>query len=371
MKKRMILLFLCFVMPALAAYAESDTDRRIDQKSSARSVPSEDIVNVTQFSLSPAIPPQVGLPVTVNVSGSCASGKTVYYKYYYCANYGSSSYDTTPWTVVKDYSTDSSAQYSFPQAGNYILVVRAVVDPNNEPDALPIVGQAVTVSELGQVNITALSSSSAAPRAGDEVTFTASASTLTGAPVYYRFYYCPNYGTSSYATSPWTMVKDYSTANSCKFVFPSAGSYVVVARAVSDPSNEPAALPIIGTAVSVGESGSGGQASVDMNDGMWEITTTMQGVPGMPPITRTTTQCLTQNDSTPDTGDSTCTSTTPVVNGNTITWSSVCQSEDCGQSTYNGTVTYSGDTFSGSMTIESSCGNYTIQMSGRRIGACS
>jgi len=368
MKKRIILLFLCIIPLALTAYAGSDNDRSIDQKTSARSVPYEDMVNVTQVSLSPSIPPQVGMPLTVSVNASCTSGKTVYYKYYYCANYGSSSYDTTPWTVVKEYSTDTSAQYSFPQAGNYIIVVRAVVDPNNEPAALPIVGQAVTVSDINQVSITGLASSSAAPKAGDEVTFTASASTPTGAPVYYRFYYCPNYGTASYSTSPWTMVQDYSTTNSCKYIFPSSGSYVVVVRAVSDKNNEPTALPIIGTAVSVGESGA--QTSLDMNDGQWEITTTMQGLPGIPPITRTTTQCLTQNDSTPDTEDTTCNSTTPVISGNTVTWSSVCQSQDCGQSTSNGTITYSGDTFSGSITTESSCGNYTIQMSGRRIGVC-
>lgn len=349
MKKGAILFFLCINLLAFSAYAGS-----------------EDAVNITQVNLTPAVSPQAGVPFNVSASASCPSGKTIYYKFYYCANYGTASYETTPWTVVKDYSTENSAQYTFPQTGNYIIVVRAVVDPNNEPAALPIVGQAVTVSESSHVNITGLTSSSAAPNAGDEVTFTAEASSSTGDPVYYRFYYCGNYGTSYYTTTPWTMVQDYSTTNSSKYTFPSAGNYVVVVRAVTDKTNEPAALPIIGTAVTVG----GGQSStIDMNSGKWEVTTTMQ-IPGMSPITSTSTQCLTENDSTPDTGEQNCTTSTPVINGNTVTWSSVCQSQDCGETTSSGSITYSGDTFTGSVTMDSSCGNYTIQMSGRRIGAC-
>lgn len=369
MRKKTVLFLLGLIMIASTSHAMQDqgmTD--LDRSATSKAASSDDSVNITRISLSPASSPQANVPLTVTVNASCPSGKTIYYKYYYCGNYGTASYATTPWTVVKEYSTENTAQYTFQQAGNYIIVVRAVVDTNNEPVALPIIGQAVSVSDTALTNITGFSYNSSSPKAGDEVTFTAEATNPSGTPVFYKFYYCANYGTSAYDTTPWTVVQDYSLTGISKYVFPSAGNYVVVARAVADIRNEPAALPIVGTTVSV--SANGDQSSLNMNDGKWEITTTMQGVPGMPPITNTSTQCLTKSNSVPDSGSQNCTASTPVVSGNTVTWSAVCQSSDCGQTTYNGSITYSGDSFTGSMTISGNCGNYTVQMSGRKIGAC-
>lgn len=223
-------------------------------RSDPASISASEKVNIRHMTVSPSGSPQAGSPVTVSVSASSSDGSPLYYKFYYCANYGTASYDTTPWTVVQDYSTTNSAQYTFPSAGNYIIVARAVLNPNSEPAALPIIGQTVCVSDNNQVSISGFSSSASSnPKIGDTVTYTATASDPTGGSVYYRFYYRPDYGSSSYDTASWTMVRDYSTTNTCQYTFPSAGNYVVVVRAVKDPSNEPAALPIAGYAVSVND----------------------------------------------------------------------------------------------------------------------
>lgn len=54
-------------------------------------------------------------------------------------------YDSTSWTLVKDYSTDSQCNYVFPSKGDYILVARAVNNPQKGPENLPIIGVVVTV----------------------------------------------------------------------------------------------------------------------------------------------------------------------------------------------------------------------------------
>ncbi|MFH0727188.1 MAG: choice-of-anchor Q domain-containing protein [Pseudomonadota bacterium] len=209
-------------------------------------------VNITRISVSPTDSPQTGTPLTVTVTASCANASPVYYKFYYRENYGTAAYDTTPWTVVQDYSTSNSAQYSFARAGSYIIVARAVTDPTSEPPALPIIGQVVTVSDSNDVIITGLSSGSTSlPIVGNPVTFTATASGPSGSNVYYRFYYRADYGTTGYDAAPWTMVRDYATTNTCAISFPSAGDYIVVARAVLNPAEEPEALPIIGGVVGV------------------------------------------------------------------------------------------------------------------------
>jgi hypothetical protein len=111
------------------------------------------------------------------------------------------------------------------------------------------------------VNISSFSSN-ATPSlsAGDSVNISVDASTISGTPVYYKFFYCAEYGTANYQNSEWKTVQEYSSVSSCRYVFPDTGNYIVVARAVTDPSHEPAALPIFGGVISV-NGGSGTDAS--------------------------------------------------------------------------------------------------------------
>ncbi|MFH0725865.1 MAG: hypothetical protein V2B19_05875 [Pseudomonadota bacterium] len=241
-----ILTLLFFIMGVLTIVplTAADAETIVNTSNSA--------VCIKSLTMSPTTTPQVGTPVTISVEASSAGGEIVYYKFFYCGNYGTSLYASSPWTVVQDYSTSNSAQYNFPSAGSYIVVVRAVTDPHSEPADLSIIGETVTVGNAGQVVISNFSSTATpSTKAGDTVTVTATATTQTAAPIYYSFYYCANYGTASYDSTPWTLARNYSTSNSCQISFPASGNYIVVVRAVTDSSNEPAALPIVGTVVRV------------------------------------------------------------------------------------------------------------------------
>lgn len=221
-------------------------------QAAAGSSSSSDSVRIKRLSVSPTDKPRAGETITVTVDAESGDGSPVYFKFYYRGNYGSDAYNTSPWTVVQRYSTTNSADYTFEEEGSYIIVVRAVTDPNNEPDALPIIGHAVNVGPFDEVNITALTDDLyTSADANDPVQFSVTASTPADDVMYYRFYYRANYGTSAYDTTPWTVVQAYSTSNSCQYSFPARGEYIVVARAVTDTANEPAALPIIGQTVSV------------------------------------------------------------------------------------------------------------------------
>ena len=230
-------------------------------------------VSISELSLSETGSLQAGVPITVTANAEAADGQTVYYKFFYCANYGTDDYFTTSWTVVQDYSIANSADYTFPSAGNYIIVVRAVTDPENEPAALPIVGQAVVVGDNSQVSLVGMTSN-ATPEteAGDTVTVTATATGPSDQSLYYEFYYCANYGSSNYATTPWTLIQEYSTSNSCQYVFPISGDYIIVVRAVTDPNNEPTALPIVGSAISIGGSTMISDPNPSFADSSWSGT---------------------------------------------------------------------------------------------------
>lgn len=212
---------------------------------------STDTVNITKLAISPETSPQVNTPLTVTAYADNPGGQQLYYKFYAKGNYGTAAYDTSPWTVVQPYSTSNSAQYTFSEPGNYIIVARAVTDPDNEPEALPIIGQAITVGNGSEVFITNMSHNSYSPPTVDStVTFTTNATTDGGDTIYYKCYYAGKYGTAEYPES-WVVVRGYSTTNTCDYSFPEAGDYIVVVRAVTDPRNEPDALPIIGSAIHV------------------------------------------------------------------------------------------------------------------------
>ncbi len=112
---------------------------------------------------------------------------------------------------------------------------------------------------------------------------------------------------------------------------------------------------------------------VNMNEGMWEITTTteMPGMPfQMPPMT--VTQCITHQDLVPQNQqpDSQCTMTNNQISGNTVIWSVVCKGEG-GTTRGDGKITYHGDGFEGTMNMAMEQGmQMTNHMKGRRVGAC-
>ena len=111
-------------------------------------------------------------------------------------------------------------------------------------------------------------------------------------------------------------------------------------------------------------------AAATMEDGLWEITTTVD-MPGMSSKSFTHTSCLTKEKAVPQTAESGCTVKDVKTQGNTLTWTVVCRE---GMSTSKGKVTYVGPTMEGVVETTVKTGGQTMTMKsvmkGRRIGPC-
>ena len=130
-----------------------------------------------------------------------------------------------------------------------------------------------------------------------------------------------------------------------------------------------AASIILVTAISISCADSG----PNMNEGLWEITTKMQmqGM-DMPPAKHT--QCITKSDLVPQGSQQPgqeCEITDVKESGNTVTWTMKCIGQG-GEVIGTGKITYSGDSFKGTMTISMPQANMEMNgnLSGKRIGNC-
>jgi len=111
----------------------------------------------------------------------------------------------------------------------------------------------------------------------------------------------------------------------------------------------------------------------NMKEGLWEITTEMkmQGME-MPPVKHT--QCITKDDLVPQGSQQPgqeCEITDVKKSGNTVTWTMKCTGQG-GEVIGTGEITYSGDSFKGTMAISMPQANMemTSHLSGKRIGNC-
>jgi hypothetical protein len=111
-------------------------------------------------------------------------------------------------------------------------------------------------------------------------------------------------------------------------------------------------------------------AAPNMEDGLWEITSTVD-MPGMPAKSFTHTTCLTKEKAVPQTAQSECTMKDVKTQGNTVTWTVVCKE---GMGTSTGKITYAGTTMDGVIetTVKSNGKTMTMKstMKGKRIGPC-
>jgi hypothetical protein len=109
---------------------------------------------------------------------------------------------------------------------------------------------------------------------------------------------------------------------------------------------------------------------VNMQEGQWEITTTME-LPGMPkPHTMTTMTCLTQKDPVAKIDEkNNCKMENLTTVGNTVTWKIVCP-----EATSRGSITYAGATYDGIMEtnikMEGKDMTSKMTMKGKYIGPC-
>jgi hypothetical protein len=114
-------------------------------------------------------------------------------------------------------------------------------------------------------------------------------------------------------------------------------------------------------------------AASPVKPGKWKVTTQMD-MPGMPvkmpPITIET--CITKEQaenpekSVPDAGKD-CKVGDYKVDGNTVSWSVSCPKQSISG---NGTITYDGDSYSGSMDMKMGEQAMTAKYSGKRTGDC-
>jgi hypothetical protein len=110
----------------------------------------------------------------------------------------------------------------------------------------------------------------------------------------------------------------------------------------------------------------------NMQDGLWEITSTveMEGMPAVMMKPMTHTSCLTQKDAVPDKpAKSDCKMTDMKLVGNTVTWAVTCP-----DAVSKGKVTYAGSRFAGTMETTVNQGGKKMQMKskmkGKMIGPC-
>jgi len=115
--------------------------------------------------------------------------------------------------------------------------------------------------------------------------------------------------------------------------------------------------------------------AVDMQEGKWEITMEMKGMPvAMPPMKHV--QCLTRENLVPQepNANQECTFIKNELVGNTVSWIMECDSGE-GPVESSGEITYKGDRFDGVIeTTMNDGGRGEMQMTnvltGRRIGPC-
>ena len=110
----------------------------------------------------------------------------------------------------------------------------------------------------------------------------------------------------------------------------------------------------------------------DMKDGLWEITTKMemQGMPmNMPAMTHT--QCITKENAVPvgSQPGQKCKMIESRVNGDTVTWQMECNTPE-GSVKAAGKITYTGDTFKGTIKMKMQGMEMHQNLSGKWIGEC-
>ena len=113
-------------------------------------------------------------------------------------------------------------------------------------------------------------------------------------------------------------------------------------------------------------------ATPNIKEGKWEMTTKMEmkGMPMEMPAVKHT-QCLTKQDFVPQepAADQKCEPVKSKVSGDTVTWTIKCNGEG-GPMTGNGKITYSGDSFKGTVNMKQGGMDMTSHISGKYIGKC-
>ncbi|MEW6570287.1 MAG: DUF3617 family protein [Nitrospirota bacterium] len=113
-------------------------------------------------------------------------------------------------------------------------------------------------------------------------------------------------------------------------------------------------------------------AVVNMKEGLWEITMSME-MPGMPMKMppQTHTQCLTKKDMVPqkEEPNQECKMIKHDIKGDTVAWVIECKTRE-GTAVSNGKVTYKGNAFEGVVKVKHAGMEMTQNLKGKWIGQC-
>ncbi len=121
---------------------------------------------------------------------------------------------------------------------------------------------------------------------------------------------------------------------------------------------------------------SAGADSIKVEPGKWEFRSEATMMPGQPPKTNVTTECIEDGDVDPDKfmeGDETCRISDVTSSGSELKWKMTCPGPQ-GTLTGDAVLRSKGTTVSGSMNMRMEVGGQVMQINnswqGRRIGAC-
>jgi len=110
----------------------------------------------------------------------------------------------------------------------------------------------------------------------------------------------------------------------------------------------------------------------NMKEGLWEMTMTME-MPGMPMKMppQTNTHCLTKKDMVPQKAEpgQECKMIKHEVKGDTVTWLMECKTKE-GPVTFDGKVTYKGESFEGVVKMKSGGMDMIQNLKGKWVGKC-
>ncbi len=103
-------------------------------------------VVITGLSISPSRIVSPGNTLTITAQAFNSEGGDVYYRFDIVPEYGTDQYDpNTNWQMLQDFSPSNTCAYTFSEAGNYIVVVKANNTPALAGGAAPIIGMGVVV----------------------------------------------------------------------------------------------------------------------------------------------------------------------------------------------------------------------------------
>ena len=87
----------------------------------------------------------VAVNTPVRVSVNAIGPSEIYYRFRYTAGFGTDDYESNTSVIMQNWTTKNYCDFVFLTADNYIVLVEALVDPNNPPTPIPIIGTNIKV----------------------------------------------------------------------------------------------------------------------------------------------------------------------------------------------------------------------------------